>query len=347
MANIHRRFLLAALGGLVLTPTAFAQSIADEEVPLIIRDRIEGVDPRYARYATQGPYVFSSSPATVKGKGFDYYVFFPRRLKTPRLIVFSHGALADPLAYRDLLWHWVSHGFVVVAPLHRDSIIERGPTLRKTTVNSVSDWPIAALLEDPVAWQERAEACVSVLDDIDTLSRAIDADINIERPIIVGHGYGAYVAQMLLGAVAKDGDGRERTFHDPRFFAGIMMSPQGPGVMGFTNDSWSKITAPSLFLIAENEADFTGQPAVEKAKSYLLSKAGYKHIGFLKGASTNAFSGQNAKTNTSEGKIFEAIRAITTGFLLAYGQYEKEAFNDMTTDFFERMSLGVVDEGRR
>jgi hypothetical protein len=34
-------------------------------------------------------------------------------------------------------------------------------------------------------------------------------------------------------------------------------------------------------------------------------------------------------------------------FLLAYGDYEKQAFQDMTTNFFERMSLGVVDEGRR
>ncbi|WP_315922828.1 alpha/beta hydrolase family protein [Mesorhizobium sp. SP-1A] len=345
MRNLTRRLFLLGSAALLLPAVAVAQD-ADNS-PLIIREDIPGVDPRYASYATQGPYVFSASPTTVKGRGFDYMVFFPRNHKSPRLIVFSHGAVAEPLAYRDLLWHWASHGFVVVAPLHRDSIIENGPSLRKTSVDSVSDWAISALLEDPVAWQERAEACVSVLDDLRLIKEAVGQEINVERPIIVGHGYGAYVAQMLLGASVKDGESKRRTFADPRFFAGIMMSPQGPGVMGLDESSWANISAPSLYLLAENEIDFTGQPYQEKAKSYRLAKPGYKHVGLLKNGSANTFSGQGARSNATEKKLFEVLKAISTAFLLAYGDYEKQAFQDMTTDFFERMSLGAIDEGRR
>lgn len=345
MYNKSRRYFLFGAAACLLPQLSLAQDV--DNSPLIIREHIPGVDPRYAAYATQGPYVFSASPTTVKGRGFDYMVFFPRNHENPRLIVFSHGAVAEPLAYRDLLWHWASHGFVVVAPLHRDSIIENGPSLRKTSVNSYSEWNISALLEDPVAWQERAEACVSVLDDLKLINDAIGQTVNVERPIIVGHGYGAYVAQMLLGSSVKDGDNKRRTFADPRFFAGILMSPQGPGVMGLDENSWNDINAPMLYLLAERDDDFTGQPYSEKAKSYKLSKPGYKHIGLLKNGSANTFSGQVARSNPTEKKLFEVLKAFSTAFLLAYGDYDKQAFQDMTTNFFERMSLGVIDEGRR
>lgn len=346
--SVNRRLFIAGAMSMLCPLVAQAQQDAFD-MPLIIRKEIEGVDPRYALYASQGPYVYSATPIKVKGRnGFEYIVYFPRNQRNPRLIVFSHGAMAEPTAYRDLLWHWASHGFAVVAPLHRDSIIENGPSLRRrSSTNSVSDWNISSLLEDPVAWQERAAACAAVLDDIDLVNVAINETINVERPIIAGHGYGAYVGQMLLGASIKDAENKRRSFTDNRFFGGIFMSPQGPGVMGLDEISWQDMTAPSLFLIAENEQDFTNQTYQEKAKSYLLAKPGYKHIGLMKKGTANTFSGQNTNTSPMEAKLFEVLRAISTGFLLAYADYNKEAFQDMTTDFFERMSLGVLDEGRR
>jgi hypothetical protein len=76
MCNKYRRSFLIGAAACLLTSTSLAQDA--ENSPLIIREHIPGVDPRYARYATQGPFVFSASPTTVKGRGFDYMVFFPR-----------------------------------------------------------------------------------------------------------------------------------------------------------------------------------------------------------------------------------------------------------------------------
>lgn len=351
MNNISKRAFLVGMVTMALTSRSLAEreldNVDDESAPLIIREHIPGVDPRYAEYATHGPYVYVAAPTTVRGRGFDYMVFYPKNHPSPRLIVFSHGALAEPIAYRDLLWHWVSHGFVVVAPLHRDSIIQSGPSVRKQASDSVSDWAVPALLEDPVAWQERAGACVSVITDIALIESVIGQKVNLERPMVVGHGYGAYIAMMLLGATVTDSSGNRRTFADTRFFGGIMMSPQGPGVMGLDDDSWLGLEAPSLFVLAENEIDFTGQPYQEKAKSYLLSKPGYKHIGLLKKGTSNSFSGQAARSNEVEKSNFQVLKAITTAFLLSYSDYNQQAFQDLSTDFFERMSLGVLDEGRR
>jgi len=337
----------AVISGLAFMAASNASAQEQFGTPLIIRPEIEGVDPRYAAYASSGPYVHPASPFTIRGSVGDIVIFHPRGANKARLVVFSHGALADPLTYRDLIWHWVTHGFVVAAPLHSDAVIENGPTLRVTEAGQVSKWPVSALLEDPAAWQERVDACRSCLDELEAIRSATGIELELDRPVISGHGYGAYVAQLLLGTRVNVGEGQKLAFRDPRFFAGIVMSPQGPGIMGLDQRSWEEMSAPTLFLVAENDVDFTGQPSDEKSKSYLLSKPGYKHIGFLKSGSSNTFAGQLARTNRNEAKLFEVTKAMTACFLKAYGDYDTKAFEDLTTNFFERMSLQAVDEGRR
>lgn len=342
--TINRRSVLFGLASLASGP-AIASS--GDDAPLILRPEIEGVHPRYASYATSGPYIHPSSPMTIKTDHGHIVVFHPRGVSEARLVVFSHGALSDPLTYRDLIWQWVSHGFVVVAPLHSDAVIENGPTLRVNKAGEVSRWPIASLLEDPKAWQDRVDACRACLDAVEKIAVATGIEIIMERPIISGHGYGAYVAQLLLGATVVDADGARRSFLDPRFFAGIIMSPQGPGVMGLDAGSWSQLVSPALFLLSENDLDFTGQPSSQKRLSYESSKPGYKHLGMLMAGSTNTFSGQLARTNAVEKKLFEVTKAITTCFLQAYADYNPVAFEDLTSDFFERMSLDAIMEERR
>lgn len=341
---LTRRQALRAFAALAAAGTAFPARSQSLD-PLIIRPEITGVDPRYAAYATDGPYLHPSTPITIRTRASDVVIFRPNNVTEGRLVVFSHGALSDPLTYRDLLWHWTSHGFVVAAPLHEDAVIESGPTLRKNKAGEVSEWPISALLEDPVAWKNRLDACAACLDDADLIQAAAGMKTITDRPVIAGHGYGAYMAQLLLGAKVKGQDGQSLDFKDPRFFSGIALAPQGPGVMGLGETSWLEVASPMLYLIAENDVDFTGQPAMEKAKAYLLSKPGYKHIGFLKGATANTFFG--TRSSDAERKLFQVTLAMTVAFLKAYANYDQTAFKDMTTDFFERMALGIVDEGRR
>lgn len=341
MMALTRRALLSAMALTALARPARADD------PLIIRPEIQGVDPRYARYAQKGPYVHPAAPKSFVHQGVRIVVFSPLRAESGRLIVFSHGALADPHTYSEVLWHWASHGFVVAAPIHADSIIDSGPTIRRARPGSFSEWPVATLLEDPAAWRARAQACSACVDAANLVGATVGMEVVTDRPVIAGHGYGAYVAQALLGAAMTDADGSRRSFADPRFFSGVLMSPQGPGVMGLDDTSWRDIRSPALFLVAENDTDFTGQPWQEKAKAYRLAMPGYKHIGFLRGGSSNAFTGHIARTNASEALLFQALLAMTTAYLKAYADYDREAFGDMTNDLFERMTLGAVDEGRR
>jgi hypothetical protein len=316
----------------------------EAENPLILRPEIEGVDPRYADYALAGSYITPSAPFVISSGLSNVAVFHPRNVTTARVVVFSHGALSTPLTSRALIWHWVSHGFVVLAPQHNDAIIEAGPTLRKNEVGKVSQWPVAALLEDPTAWNSRAQACKACLDIVDLVEGATGIELNLERPVIAGHGYGAYIAQLLMGATVKQSDGAELSFRDPRFFSGMFMSPQGPGVMGLTEESWKNVTSPCLFLVSENDDDFTKQPFKEKGRGYQLAHPGYKHLGFLVHGGPNTLTGQMGSSSGKEAKLLEVLKAMTTAYLLAYANYDPQAFDDLKTHFFERMSLGAIKE---
>lgn len=345
--------LLSRRQALLFGASAFALSAAPSlaqdqqnasEDPLILRPQIEGTDPRYQNYALVGKNLTPSAPFVLSSGISNVMVFHPRNAVSARVVVFSHAALTSPLTYRELIWHWVSHGFVVLAPQHDDAVIEAGPTLRRNEIGKASQWPVASLLEDPNAWYSRAQSCKACLDIFDIVEGATGIKLNLDRPIIAGHGYGAYTAQLLLGARVRGADGKDLSFADPRFFAGMFLSPQGPGVMGLTEESWRDIAAPCLFLLSENDFDFTGQPFKEKGRGYQLSRPGYKHLGFLVGGGPNSFTGQMAQTSEREGKLFEAMKAMSTAFLRAYADYDMAAFADMKSKFFERMSLGAITE---
>jgi hypothetical protein len=339
----RRRFLSIGAG------TAFLSAgdvLGQASTPLILRPGIDG-DPRYARYASNGIYVTPASPVIFTTEVSRVYIFYPLQVTRSQVIVFSHGALTDPNTYRDLLWHWASHGYIVMAPLHDDAVLLNGPALRKRTDDSLSEWPVPSLLEDKSAWNKRLLACKSALDLAAPLTTSLGMEVDFTRPIIAGHGYGAFIANLLMGATVVDQDKKVVSFRDDRFFSSISLSPQGPGVMGLHEKSWENISSPMLGIVAENDVDFTTQPWQTKGQSFKLAKPGYKHFGLLTQGSSNSFSGQMAGRSDHERKLFEGLKAFTIAFVKAYGEYDPIAFKDVSTNFFQQNTLNAIKEYRR
>lgn len=343
---ISRRSLI---GGATVAALCFPARAQPQQTvkPLIIRPEIEGVDPRYAAYATVGKFHIPQSPIILRTPRSRIVAFRPLGVDEAPIIVFSHGALSDPLTYRSMLEHWVSHGFAVIAPIHDDAAIESGLSLRSSNPRGVSEWRIDNLLRDEKAWRTRTDDCSGCLDALSLLGEALKIRLSADRPIIVGHGYGAFVAQLLLGATVKGENGTRLRFKDTRFFSGILMSPQGAGIMGLDETSWSDLDMPLMTMVAQGDRDFGGQDAERKADVYRLSPAGYKHLARFKNGSQTTFAGQRASVDKVETKLTEIIRAMTAAFALSYGKYEEVAFKDVSSGFFQRMSLGLVEESRR
>lgn len=339
--SIDRRSLLLGFGALCAMPTANASE------PVIIRPALKDVPTRLAEYALDGPFAYSDDVTVFNGIDARYFFFVPASSDPLRLVVFSHGALSDPTSYRNLLFHWASHGFVVAAPLHDDAILETGPTLRKNKAGEVSRWPVSELLEDPKAWKARVDRCVEAIEIAREFARIGRFDLNLERTVIAGHGYGAYIAQLVMGAEVRGAGDRLLRFRDDRFFAGICMAPQGPGIMGLTEESWKNVTSPMLHMISEGESDFTQQDWRTRALAYERAAPGYKHLALLRGGGPTLFT--RTTDAIPDGGISPQLgaKAISTAFLKAYGNYDEAAFRDLSTDFFTRTSKGVVEERHR
>lgn len=324
--GLSRRGLLAGLAGMAMAPSARSQ--------VVLRPPAAGVDPRYVQYSQDGPRIGGENAKVIPipDLGFKAAVHTPRAPEG-RLVVFSHGALADPQVYRPLLAHWASHGFVVVAPIHDDSVIERGLLARRDDPRTGTSWEIKRLLGDVGAWQQRAIMCSDILNATETISRLIGCRILADRAVIAGHDYGAYCAQLMVGMTADSDDGG-LVMPDARYLSAIALSPQGAGVMGLTEKSWAKIERPMLSAIAGLEVDANKQDFAAKQDSFKYGKGNYRHLALEPGASAQWFSGQKARVSSQESAMFDDLKAVTTAFLFAYANRDEQAFKDLYGDWF-------------
>ena len=343
---MNRREFLAGSSAFFLSPRAAGQEL-NLNSPAIIRPVLNGINDRLAELALDGPYPYPNSSSIFDGADARYFFFIPKNITKARLVVFSHGALADPTSYRNLLFHWASHGYIVSAPLHDDAILKQGPTLRSVKAGAVSKWPVSDLLEDPIAWKNRVDRCVECIEIAQEIALTRGIELTTDRITISGHGYGAYITQLLMGAEVSDGEGRRLTFRDDRFTSGICMSPQGTGIMGLNELSWLNIKSPMLYLLAENDDDFTGQDFKVKSEAFEMSARGYKHLVVFKDAGSTLFTQGYDAPPRSPITPFLGVKAVSCAFLKSYSDHDKKAFANLSDDFFERNSKNTLVEYRR
>lgn len=322
----------------------------------IIADHLMGMgNSDYVDYARRGLFRTNNNPTmtwigevdTIRANGEvnqkQVVVTTAQDNPTPRLIVFSHGAITEPMLYRYLLNHWSTHGFIVVAPIHDDSVIKQGLEIRQQDARGATSWDFSGLLNDHNLWEDRTSVCSLVLDNVGILNETFSIAINDERPIIAGHSYGSFTSQLLLGAEVNTANGL-RSFKDPRWAGGMLLSPQGVGIMGLHEKSWNEVNRPLLVMTGGRDVDNSEQDAARKADAYWYSPEQYKHFAYMEYGTHNIFTGQSARPGNYDQRLFADIRAVTTAFLKAYAEHDTKAYSHLLDDYFSVMTVEYEEQ---
>ncbi|AOS95817.1 Alpha/beta hydrolase family protein [Microbulbifer aggregans] len=164
--------------------------------------------------------------------------FHPETAGSFPLLLFSHGNFSDRRSYDRIIQHWVSHGYVVLAPDHLDAGGMLNGILAMTRYG-----------QDGVL-KQRPRDLINVLEGLDALaaqSEQLDRRIDRSRVAATGHSFGAFTAQMLGGADAAEPEGGPRLRdRDARIQAVVAISPPGPMFDMIDEQSWKNMTIPQL-----------------------------------------------------------------------------------------------------
>ena len=221
--------------------------------------------------------------------------------KTPGsypVIVFSHGAGGSGAQAAGRLGpYWASHGYVVVAPTHADSL-----ALRRKRGEDVRDGVAETLKsirgengDQSEVWRDRVRDVRFLLDaaaDLEKRIPEIAGKADWSRVGIAGHSLGAYVAQVAGGAkVDFAGSGKLESLAEPRFKAVVVLSGQGAGQLGLVADSWKELKSPMLVVTGQHDRGAKGQGPEWRREPFAGAAAGDKYFASFEGAQHGSFTG--------------------------------------------------------
>lgn len=333
ISSTGRRGLLLGAAASIVGNTCHAQD-AVRRSPIImpngIGQSLEQKSTLYAEMSSLGPRGPNLSPPTKVvlpgGKG-QLVVWLPAGEPRGRVLVFSHGELGSPELYAPLLEHWASHGFVVLAPVHQDSVIQNS-VLEIAAAKAMGAFSV---LTENDTWKVRIDALRTCLDALPWLQSQFGVRMDDERPIVAGYSFGAFCASMVMGTKAFLPTGGFLEMDDSRFYAALMLSPQGRGVFGLRDGSWDSMRRPSMWLTGEGDNDITNQSAAVKAEPWQLSPAGGRHLAWLSRMRSNWISGAQIRSGELSELVFSDVRAATTAFLRAYGDDDHRILEGMSS----------------
>ncbi|HEX2835048.1 MAG TPA: alpha/beta fold hydrolase [Thermoanaerobaculia bacterium] len=248
-----------------------------------------------------------------RNKDYQISIEYPTRGTNAPLIIFSPGFGGSNDSYVGLSSYWTSNGYVVIRTSHADS--NRVPQ----AANAAEVWATQTQSE----WRNRVRDVTFIIDSLDTLEQRfpeLQGKIDHAKIGVGGHSYGAFTA-LLLGGVKTFPGGT--SYADPRVKAVVAMSPQGPGELrGLTNESFTSLTMPALFMTGTKDSGVTDAETPEwRREAFTLSPAGDKWLVVLEGARHASFTGrmedliasvrmENERINSDPTPTRDTIRAL-------------------------------------
>lgn len=291
----------------------------------------------YGLMGGMGPYGYPDKPLYSEPvPGLRLLLYVPPNCDSMRVLIFSHAERYSPEDYNALFKHYASHGFLVLAPVHRDSPMVTNSPYHSTLMSTET------LVNDRTLWASRLADCSSSLDFVPSLSRTLRVSIKTDRPIIAGHLLGSFIASILVGGQTKDLQGHPFLHKDPRFYAGLFLSPYGHGTLGQDSHSWDNITCPIMVVSGIGDNDTFNEDVSLKSDPYYLSPPTYKHLAWFQKIWAPLYTGDNISPDSPTLYIFEDLLAISTTYLTAYADYDATILQNLSGDYFAKATQNRV-----
>ncbi len=167
------------------------------------------------------------------GHAFPVEILHPGQAGTFPLIVFSSGNFASPDRYTKLLKPIAKAGYVIASPVHPDAEI------------LALDPPA-----DPmIVWEKRNDEFAYLASAPEQLRNALarrNVAVDAQALGLMGHSYGALVAQTAAGAKAWQMAGPPSDRSIAGADALVAFSPPGPIPGAIVAQGWSSIAVPSF-----------------------------------------------------------------------------------------------------
>ncbi|MFN7772407.1 MAG: alpha/beta hydrolase family protein [Planctomycetota bacterium] len=293
-----------------------------------------------------------------RGKEIEALVRYPDDVGTFPIIIFSHGSFSNKETFDVASEHWASHGYVVIHPNHADARSGTGGMGRSrfgreqesggsdegkynaTNTDKQAKRRGAGLViggfggaTSNAARVERIKDISSVLDSLDQVEKQIPSlkgRLNRDAIAVVGHSYGAYVAQCH-GGVKTLVNGKLENLSDPRVKCVIPISAQGESESyGLTAESWTDASTPAMHITGTRDRSAPDRPGGQfgdvttKVVPFERSPRGGKYLLVIEGATHVSFGG---KIGRVRGGVDAAglTKSVSLAFLDAYLKQDVQA----------------------
>ncbi|MCB1689470.1 MAG: alpha/beta fold hydrolase [Halioglobus sp.] len=259
-------------------------------------------------------------PAALEQRALALNIYYPGEGGRYPVILFSHGNWSDRNSYDRVIEHWVSHGYVVIAPDHLDCC-----GMAKGIFNSLRYGNLGLIQARVGDLASLLEALPGLADKVPGLAGKIDPG----RVALAGHSFGAFSAQQFGGAAALDPEsGRYLDALDKRVSAIVALSPPGPMFDEITADSWNGLTIPTLITTGTWDIQPTFWPDWrDHLMSFERAQPGDKYALVVEGAD-HYLGNLICRTDREQPPQEDAltmVNVVTTAFLDSFLKNNSEA----------------------
>lgn len=246
------------------------------------------------------------------------------------LIMFSHGNNCSQDLYAGFADHWASYGYVVIQPIHMDSL-DLGFTMKGVTTEIMTQ----VVTNRP----KDVQFIIDSLGDLEQKLPELAGKVDSTRLIAAGHSMGAGTAMVLNGvSMTNPVDQFTLASDEDRFELLILISEPGNNRI-MPDEPWRLAKVPTIIVTGSEDFSTTGAPDGKKSKNAWVlpenaARPDQPHYYLDMQGSDHYYGGVICRADRPGPKDYDALtiaNGVTTAFLDAYIKDDAAAMAFLTS----------------